>query len=242
VLGEQVRLEPIEVQALQKGLLLIRRNPWRAFQARLPTRTVVSDASMAGFGMMVQQDDRVLELSLPNPSDGVGDREHINVREAVALRLAVCRPENAGHVVRCVTDNTVLFWLLARQRAPRNDAMTKEFMRLLRWCYEHRTPIVPLWISTDNMARHGADEASRASVRGRRVLPFDYLSTCIELAEVHTAALLEGCRMPRRPGGCDLPRDVDNMHSQLFPLYVETPDPLWWEFWRYDSLQCTANV
>jgi hypothetical protein len=191
---------------------------------------------------MVQQDDRSFGTIVTDPSAGVGDREHINVQEAVALRLAVCRPENERHVVRCITDNTVLFWLLARQRAPRNGAMTKELMRLLRWCCKHYTPIVPLWISTDNMARHGADEASRASVRGRRVLPFDYLSTCIGSAEVDTAGLLGGCRMPRRPGVCDLPRDIDNMHSQLFPLYVETPDPLWWEFWRYDSLQCTPNV
>ena len=165
---------------------------------------------------MVQQDDRSFGTIVTDPSAGVGDREHINVQETVALRLAVCRPENERHVVRCITDNTVLFWLLARLRAPRNGAMTKELMRLLRWCCKHYTPIVPLWISTDNMARHGADEASRALVRGRRVLPFDYLSTCIDLAEVDTTALLEGCRMPRRPGGCDLPRDIVNVLFKKF--------------------------
>jgi len=191
--------------AIRRGLTLIRCNPWRKHAAREPTRTVVTDASLTGFGLMFERRGVVVEQSIPSGKACGRSFDHITVREAVALRLAVMHRSHANRTVRCITDNAALYWILRQQRAPRNLAMTTEISRLLRWCYRSRTTLVPMWLRTDNMALYGADAASRVAVPRTATVSSDRLAACVRLAERDTSVLTAGCALPRRSGTTHLP-------------------------------------
>ena len=198
-----------EFDALQKGLEVVASNPWRGHLRPTPVFTVVTDASLSGFGIMVERGKEVVEIALPSGgTEPSHTTDHITVREAVALRLGVCRAQHVGSVVRCITDNTTLFWLLSQAKAPRNDAMASELSRLFLWCYLNRVVLVPKWLGTHTMAEHGADEASRLHHRRERIVARDRLTVCIDQAEVDTAILTDGCKMPRRSGASDLPEEL----------------------------------
>jgi hypothetical protein len=207
--SDMCTLDPDAWCALRKGLTLIRFNPWRKHAARAPERTVVTDASLSGFGVMYERGKTVVVQSIPSgqvtAEAGTRPLDHITIREAVALRMGVTRGSHARRIIRCITDNTALFWILQHQRAPRNRVMATELMRLLRWCYRNRTTIVPLWLQTDNMALFGADAASRSPVASTTIIPPSRLLECIRRAERDTQQLVAGCRLPRRTGTNHLP-------------------------------------
>ena len=59
-------LSPSELDALKRGLELVASNPWRGYLRAAPAFTVVSDASMTGFGLMVERGLEVVEIALPS--------------------------------------------------------------------------------------------------------------------------------------------------------------------------------
>ena len=195
--------------ALQKGVALIRANPWRCL-APAPTAAVVSDASNIGLGMLVVDDlghEREVSVPVRMTDDGTSPR-HICVMEAAALRLAVCRPAYAGRTVHCVVDNSTLFWLLLTNRAARNSSMGKELVKLLRWCYEHGTTLVPLWMGTANMADVGADEASRYPHARSRIIRAGTIAECIRRGIGDTRTLMGGLDATRKGAAYVLPNSL----------------------------------
>ncbi|MFV0442811.1 MAG: hypothetical protein ACK5Q5_04480 [Planctomycetaceae bacterium] len=228
--------------ALQKGVALIRANPWRCL-APAPTAAVVSDASNIGLGMLVVDDlghEREVSVPVRMTDDGTNvecrskkaagfrvrrhvpghgnfhlveineltSPRHICVMEAAALRLAVCRPAYAGRTVHCVVDNSTLFWLLLTNRAARNSSMGKELVKLLRWCYEHGTTLVPLWMGTANMADVGADKASRYPHARSRIIRAGTIAECIRRGIGDTRTLMGGLDATRKGAAYVLPNSL----------------------------------
>lgn len=204
-LEDVVRVSPQARRALQRGLALVRANPWRKLAAEA-TATIVSDASTTGLGWMYEERrGRVVEWSKPTSAGEECSGDHISIREAVALRIALCRQEHVGRTVACVTDNSVLFWTLYTRRTPRSAGLAREIDRLYRWCYAHRVTVEPWWLSTKNMSEVGADGASRSVLKAKKYVSSVRLSECMRRARDDTASLMQGCEMPRRRAVLCLP-------------------------------------
>lgn len=209
---DPVDLSEKAFRSLRMGRALINRNPWRTI-APSPSMTVVTDASTYGFGLMYEENGKCVERSVPNAMHSDADDEHITVREAVALRLAVCRPQHMNRSVTCVTDNSALFWILQRGRMPRGTSLRHEVVKLFRWCFKFEVTLFPMWLCTASMAQFGADEASRSSLGYTKYVMKSRLRDCVKCAAADTAVLAAGCHMPARIGRYALPQDLA---SQMF--------------------------
>jgi hypothetical protein len=206
----QVPISARAYEALVMSRALIKRNPWRA-RAPAPRFTVVSDASNSGIGLLYEHGARCVEQAVSNERAGIPSAAHITIREAIALRLAVCKPQHANAGVTCITDNSALFWLLRRGRAPRSTLLHNEIRELLRWCFSHRVTLFPLWISTTNMAHFGADEASRALCDEKKYVSKSRLRECVNHGRFDTATLTAGCKTPAQVGLFALPAKLIGM-------------------------------
>lgn len=187
---------------------LLQQNPWRC-ERRGPTRIVVTDASEGGIGMLFSEGGRCVELAVPaGDVTAEHSEEAIAVKEAVAMRIAVCRDSHVGKVVTCVTDNSALFWVLRTLRSPRSDGMARELRRMFAWCFERGTTLLPLWLSTEKMSSGGADAASRSPTPYRRSVSAMRLAECVREAELDTMRMFGQWHQTERRGVWSLPQPL----------------------------------
>lgn len=163
------------LQQLEQVAAIVCSNPWRQF-APPPTRSIVTDASLSGLGV-VSRDGQW--------SCRVKWEEHINALEVAAVHFGLRCNNIVDATVNVVVDNRVVFYALSRWRTRGRGQLHDRITRLLRYCTKFRVNLRVGWIPTEVMHESGADCASRGVLNQH-----PDIAACLAQAQWHDQPLV----------------------------------------------------